>query len=323
MRRRSVTLPGSSLTELTLPLAGHVGELMTNPETDALEIAEHYNGCNPAPACAIAHLSHACALENGQPAPKLDGKDDDWPLDNMTRVFGEMQIASRYLARPDLLAGTLRTDDHPAHLRWTYDRDFLYMLAVCPQDGMTKDRNTQWPVVAGAGGTARWWGSDGLQIELAALPRRPQRPNPGIAIPGSANGRESNTANDDRIVKIAFKPSGVVLVQTGQIAKAASGPTLHWTDGPPQGAATAVKYGISVQRSSGRVTSYTIEAAIPRAWIDAPAAPIDPAAAGPAPAPAWRINVLRHRAGDLVSTSWSGPIVEDDDVGMMGALVGE
>jgi hypothetical protein len=35
------------------------------------------------------------------------------------------------------------------------------------------------------------------------------------------------------------------------------------------------------------------------------------------------VNILRHRANDLASMSWSGPVVNDDDVAMMGLLVGE
>jgi hypothetical protein len=63
------------------------------------------------------------------------------------------------------------------------------------------------------------------------------------------------------------------------------------------------------------VTGYAVEAAIPRSWVSGKIEGVR--------APAWRVNVLRHRAGDLASMSWSGPVVNDEDVGMMGLVVGE
>ena len=138
----------------------------------------------------------------------------------------------------------------------------------------------------------------------------------------------------DRVVKVAFKPAGVVLVQTGQVVQDGKGGVgITWKDGPPAGAAVAgIKYGISIQREGGRVVGYTVEAAIPRAWVEGEAkaetqnAKLQTQNEGDAAGvevPAWRVNVLRHRAGELVSASWSGPMVEDDDVGMMGAMMGE
>ncbi len=127
-----------------------------------------------------------------------------------------------------------------------------------------------------------------------------------------------------RVVQIAFKPAGVMLVKTGQVVHTAGGETaMVWHDGAPPvagsaeigGAQPVLKYGIVIDKQEGRVTGYTVEAAIPRAWVtgDAPAAR----------APAWRINVLRHRAADLASMSWSGPVVNDEDPAMMGVLLGE
>jgi hypothetical protein len=83
---------------------------------------------------------------------------------------------------------------------------------------------------------------------------------------------------------------------------------LEWTDG-----STGLKYGITTDRGG-----YTVELALPRKWFGVAGAV--GAVGGDAK---WRVNVLRHRGSDLVSTSWSGPVVDDWDLGMMGLLVGE
>jgi hypothetical protein len=80
-----------------------------------------------------------------------------------------------------------------------------------------------------------------------------------------------------------------------------------------------------VQRDGGRVVGYTVEAAVPRAWVEGEKRETEEVGTGEARVngPAWRLNVLRHRAGELVSSSWAGPVVGDEDVGMMGVVVGE
>jgi hypothetical protein len=129
----------------------------------------------------------------------------------------------------------------------------------------------------------RWWNADGVQIQLAG----------GLKIiPGQT-----------RIVTIAIKPSGIV--QTRQCIPDAGQP-LTFTDGPTglRSAVLAVHDG------------YIIELAIPRKWF-----PTDHDA--DPNIPAWRVNVLRHVHDSLRSSSWSGPLLDDADIGMMGALIGE
>ena len=114
----------------------------------------------------------------------------------------------------------------------------------------------------------------------------------------------------------------MVLVRTGQVTRDAKTgvPGVVWRDGAPAGSATAnVKYGIATLKQDGRVSGYSVEAAIPRAWVDGPNA----ATVEGTRAPAWRANVLWHRGAELTTTSWAGPLVDDDDVAMMGALLGE
>ncbi|HEY4329577.1 MAG TPA: hypothetical protein VGN88_07565 [Phycisphaerae bacterium] len=314
LRQRTMTLPASAAGEIVMPLASHVEALMEAPATETLELREAHAG-------AILRLGvklpiyRMHALDATMTAPKLDGDAADWPLDNQTRLFGEMKVATRLLTRPDFVAGSSPPDDKAASIRWTFDKDYLYMLAKCPQDSMSDDRNTEWPLrqVGDAPSAAtRWWGSDGLILQLATMP-------PAIAAAATPASPSDAT---DRILKIAFKPTGVVLIKTGQLVKdPKTAASIDWKDGPPipaAGMAAAnLRYGIAVQKQDGRILGYTIEAAIPRAWIDA--TPADAGSRGPA----WRVNVLRHRAADLVTASWGGPMVNDDDFAMMGVLLGE
>ena len=313
IRRRLAALAPTAAADITMPLAGHVESLLQAPGINTLELTEHHAG-------ALLRLPVQLPIyriHGTENPPKADGNPDDWPAlrdDPQTRVFGQMKVATHYLSRPDLLAASLRQDDQPALVRWTYDKDYLYMLARCDQDSISDERNTDWPLQdAGAGkeGAVRWWGSDGLQVELAAMP-----PTQRAAAATAPAGPDVY----DRVVKIAFKPAGVALIQTGMIEHDAKtgAASISWHDGPPapSGSSLSLKYGITLPRQEGHPVAYIVEAAIPRAWIDGP--PIDNVKS-----PAWRVNVLRHRAGDLSCTSWAGPIVHDNDVGMMGALLGE
>ncbi len=318
--RRTATLAPASLADVLVPLAGHLAALLEAPGVAELELTERFNGATlRLPVRLPVYRMHH--LEPGQ-LLRMDGMGDDWLLDTQTRVFGTMQLATRYLSRVDLLAAAARPDDQPASVSWTYDADYLYMLARCPQASISDDRTTEWPVAA-AGGAAgagtRWWGSDGLQLELGALDN-------GLWKSTGKPGEENPYA---RVLKIAFKPAGVLLVRTGQVVRDPRGmPAITWRDGPPPtppGVAvpmgvTGIKYGITTQQKDGRVSGYTVEAAIPRVWVEV----FPPAGAGPwMSPPAWRVNLLRHRAAELVSSSWSGPVVDDDDVAMMGAMIGE
>ncbi len=306
IRRRTISLAPSAAGLVTLPLAGHVQALMTAPVPNALEITERHGGAAlRLPVQLPIYRIHAVA--EGQSAPKLDGKTEDWPVDTQLRAFGIMQVKTRYLSRPDLLTGTVTPDEKPAEVRWVYDKDFLYMMAVCPQEAISDDRNTEWPNVA-AGAGVRWWGSDGLQVVLSPMPATPRA--------GDAPGAG---AVYNRLVKIAFKPAGVALVQNGAWAEKGGRLVPTWRDGPPAGGPATIKYAVTTQRKDGHPVAYVVEAAIPRAWIDGPKNGVIDGTR----APAWRVNVLRHRASDLTSASWAGPVVEDNDLGMMGALLGE
>jgi hypothetical protein len=324
LRRWRINVGASSVEEVELPLAGHVEQLTEVPGAEALEMTEHFNG-------AVLRLPvqlpvyRMKRLEEGAAVPRMDGVGDDWALGAMEKVFGEMKVGTRYLSRVDLLGGVMRGDEKAASVRWTYDADYIYMLAKCPQEGVSDDRNTEWPVVSGAGGSSRWWGTDGVQVVMAPMG------NSKLEI-GNRKSEEGG-AGGERVVRVGFKPSGVVMVQTGTVVLDAKGLVrVVWKDGAPvvSGRAGNLKYGVMVQRDGGRVVGYTVEAAVPRSWIEGTGAEganrrMGEAASeeGRINAPAWRLNVLRHRAGELVSSSWAGPVVGDEDVGMMGVVIGE
>jgi hypothetical protein len=303
--RRTARVPAEATGRVVLPMAGHLDSVVQAPGLQRLEITERHGGAAIRVPVGLP-LYRTRPLEN---APKLDGAGEDWPVDTPTRVFGEMKAGLRYLTRPDLTGGVVREDPQPAAVRWSYDADYLYVYARCPQPTVTDERNTEWPVEG-----RRWWGADGLQVQVADVA--------SVSGDGQAAGA--------RVVQVAFKPAGVMLVKTGRLSllgrEGAGGGggaegRVIWTEGPPAGMGGAVRYGIVVERRDGRVTGWAVEAAIPRAWVPGRVAPAGEAA--PVKRPAWRVNVLRHRAGDLASMSWSGPVVDDEDLGMMGLLVGE
>jgi hypothetical protein len=286
---RDMKVAAYGMDRLLLPVAGHLDSLLEGPRISNLQLSERAGG-------SILRLPVQLPIYRMKAAanpPRIDGRSDDWPMDAQTRSFGTMSVAMRYLSRPDLLTGAPRRDDEPAIVRWSFDNDNIYVLVRCPQALVSDERNTDWPEHDNAAGdSARWWGTDGLQLQFTTL-------SPARA------GAEKGAA---KVFDIAFKPGGVMMVRQAQL----KGPTLSkWTDGP-----TGVNYGIQIEKDQGRVAGYTVEAAIPRKWF----------AGGEnipnVPGPVLRVNVLRHRASDLASTSWSGPLVNDDDVSMMGLLVG-
>jgi hypothetical protein len=284
----------SALGRAELPLAGHLDSLTQEPGLQRVELTERHGGAAlRLPVDLPIYRTHAV-----EAAPRLDGEGADWPMDAQLKVYGEMKAGIRYLSRPDLMTASVRQDGGPAVIRWSYDQENLYFWARCPQERVSDERNTTWPMENG-----RWWGSDGLQVQVAAMERA-----------GDATRTLSAMVEAGRVVQIAFKPAGVMLVRTGRVVKGADGVSrMEWTEGGP--AAGGVKYGIAVEKKEGRVTGYAVEAAIPRSWVSGKIEGVR--------APAWRVNVLRHRAGDLASMSWSGPVVNDEDVGMMGLVVGE
>lgn len=278
------TIPAHGLRRVALPAAGHLDSLI-NLQPAIVSVTEKTGG-------AVLRLPVNLPIHRAAPVespPKVDGRGEDWLPSRPNTVYGPMPIGTRYLTRPQFLTGAIRHEATPATVQWAYDSDNLYLLARCPQETLTDERNTDWPA-QGAAGAARWWGSDGLQVQLASIP--------------VGNG----TAG--QVLDVAFKPGGVLLVRTGKVA--GDGTPIRWSDAQP---VTGIKYGIVIDKADGRTRGYSVEAAIPRRWIDDPQRPAN------APV-AWRVNVLRHRASDLVSTSWSGPLVSDDDVALMGILIG-
>ncbi len=284
--RRIVDVPGYRLADMVLPLTGHLDSLEMPLPPSALELSERHGG-------AFLQLPVALPICRMSPttAPlRIDGQAADWPAESQGKITGAMTAGFHYLSRPDLLRGNLRPDDSPAIARWTYDADYLYVLVRCPQSSVTDERNNDWPIQE-----QRWWGTDGVQIQLA-------------------DGRGGRTIK--RVVQLGFKPGGVMMTR---VAELRAGKETNWSDGAPAegGGGGVVRYGTSVEKADGRVAGYLVEAAIPRKWFES-------AAAGDQNVPpAWRVNVLRHRASDLASMSWSGPLVNDEDFGMMGLLVGK
>ncbi len=299
-----MTIGSIGAARVVLPLAGHLDSLLQLPDLQQLELTERHGGAAVrVPVDLPIYRMHAA-----QTPPKIDGRGDDWPVDNQLRVLGDMKVQLRYLSRPDLQTGSVRLDLSPAQIRWTFDQDYLYFYAQCPQEGMTDERNSEWPVQQG-----RWWGSDGLQVQLAELGDA----SPPATQPTTGENPKPESRIPKQVIQLAFKPAGVLLIRTARLAPAtATAPARWvWTDGQPPGQPGAVRYAINVEKRDGRVIGYSVEAAIPRSWASGTIEGIN--------APAWRINILRHRAGDLASTSWSGPVVNDEDLGMMGLLVGE
>ncbi|MGN6367230.1 MAG: hypothetical protein ACTHN5_03110 [Phycisphaerae bacterium] len=218
-------------------------------------------------------------------AVQINARPSEWPADTTIPAFGPMRIGTRYLSRTDLSSGRVRTDPQPALARFTYDDHFLYALIECPQPIISDERNNDWPTSLG-----RWWGTDGIQIEVAG-------------------GAAASGAFPKTVYQLAFKPGGAMLSRTLHYAP---NKPLDYVDALPT-TGGRVKYAINADKSDGKIRGYTLEVAIPRAWF--------PAVGGSSPS--WRINILRHRADTLTSTSWSGPVVNDEDIAQMGLLIGE
>jgi len=113
----------------------------------------------------------------------------------------------------------------------------------------------------------------------------------------------SRLADGSRVAHIAVKPGGAVLTRIGTV----NGANVDWTEAVPPG----LKYGIQT-----RADGYAVEMAMPRNWFANDAS-------GDPSRQVWRVNVLRHIGAQKLTTSWSGPVLDDADIGMMGLLVGE
>jgi len=105
-----------------------------------------------------------------------------------------------------------------------------------------------------------------------------------------------------RVIDIAAKPSGIAMVRSATLV---AGAGLIWTDGP-----TGLKWAVD---TSDR--GYSVELAIPRVWFT------DEYGADKT-LPLWRLNLLRHIGRTNQSMTWSGPVVDDEDIGMMGVVIG-
>ena len=285
---REVAVPAYGLSRVAVMAAGHLDALRESPHVTPVDISERNGGAMiRLPVLVPVHRMREVGTAG---PPKIDGRGDDWPQDSATRSFGPMPVGLRYLSRVDLLAGKAREEAEGASVKWTYDADYVYALVRCTQAVVVEEKTNEWPIVQ-----RRWWGADGVQILIS--------------------GGTSPAGKD--VYRLGFKPGGVALVRVAKVEKVEVGKKQVepvWADGP-----TGMKYGMVTDREG-----YTIEVAIPRKWFGKGAAVGDPMGGGRADVPAtWRVNVLRHRASESASSSWSGPVVDDLDLGMMGLLVGE
>ncbi len=233
-------------------------------------------------------------MRSVESAIKVDGKGTQWPTEEAPsqgrRQVIPMDVGMRYVSRPDLAGGlnaTARMDGSPSSARWTYDKNYVYVRVTCPQEQVSDERNNDWPWAGGVAGN-RWWGTDGVQVQIG-----------DVDVPIGAT---------KKVVQLGFKPGGAMMARMAEVQ---GNQRLAWKDGTPQGG--EVKYGMSVLKNDGRVEGYLVEVAIPRKWF---------AEIGGGGLPCWRVNVLRHRANDLASMSWSGPVMDDEDTAMMGLLIG-
>jgi len=281
------TIEGYGLARVGVKMAAHLESIRECPAlTDAL-VRERTGS-------AMVHLPLTVPIyrmKSFQMSPRVDGRGDDWPQDAAGAAFGPMPVGLRYLSRVDVLKGAVRQEQTPAIARWTYDNDFLYALIRCDQNGMSDEKNNEWPSQDG-----RWWGTDGVQVQVCG----------GGVLTGK------------KVFVVGIKPSGVVLTRVGKVESGMNTASIKWAEGPAN-----VKFGITTDK-----TGYLVELAIPRKWFSEPNPPATATGGGRSDgavggAALWRINILRHRASDLESASWSGPVVDDTDIGMMGLLVGE
>jgi hypothetical protein len=288
----AVELPGLGTRAATVNLQGHSAFLGDAARPFPMRITEQVGGTVvELPVVVPVHRMQAVI----QP-PRIDGRGTDWPVvPEDGSGIPPMSIALRYANKPDLLAARVRALDAPvaARAQWAYDADFLYVKIEVPQARVDDERTSEWPVAPGA--KARWWGTDGLQVQIAG------------------GGGALHLTPDTRVYDIGIKPSGTVLVR--QALLGADGRPGRWSDAPAGGGGTGLRFALSRHDLPGGQHGYSAELAIPRKWF-ASEHDLDPNL------PGWRVNVLRHESSTRVSSSWSGPLVDDDDLGMMGLLVG-
>jgi hypothetical protein len=281
--RGTFDIPAYGQLKWPLKLTGRLDSIREAPKLKQLELVERDHGV----VKEMQALVPIYRMRAAKDAPKIDGQILDWPMNTYFQSFGPMRVELTYDSRPGLLGGKMRRVDNAAEARWAFDKNYIYALIKCPQASVaTEDQHTnEWPLING-----RWWGTDGIQIQMA----------------GGGNGG-LRLAVGTRIVQLAIKPSGIALIKSGSVGGTGS---IAWADAQLAG----LKYAVNVDKNPGG--GYLIEVAIPRAWFpkdhDADEA-----------TPVWRINLMRHVGADMTSASWSGPVVGDLDVGMMGLLTGE
>ena len=282
-------VPAYGLAALPLKLVGHLDSIREGPKLSPLQLVERTNGASIELHAMVPVYRMRATVD----PPKVDGTGSDWKNDAYFQAFGPMRVELGYQNRGTLLTGKVRKVEAAgvagsagvAEARWTFDKDYVYALIRCPQGIMGDERHNEWPVV-GTGVGARWWGSDGVQVQMAG-----------------GGGGGGTLAAGVRVVQLGFKPSGIMVQKTATMGKDG---VAKWSESSLAG----LKYAVTTDKSG-----YTVELAIPRGWFPKDH-DLDPTV------PVWRVNVLRHVAGEMSSASWNGPVVGDGDVGMMGMLVG-
>jgi|GEM_PF-2680157 len=270
-----VTISPFGAAVLTLPLAGRLDSILAEPGAMPLSISERINGSQAdLPLQTPVHRTRAT-----NNAIKLDGRNDDWPLDMRAVRYGPMRVARRFANRPDLQNARVHEVDTPATAQWCYDATHVYAYIRVPQKKLKEERNNEWPLANSRSGVQRWFGSDGVQLLISG----------GVATGG-------------RTIIIGIKPSGVGLTRTITLPPNAPGKI---EDGP-QG----LRYAVTTDAEG-----YSVEVALPRKWF-ATEHDREPNI------PVWRVNIITHRHDTLTSASWSGPLVSDADLGIMGLLIG-
>ena len=144
--RRSFDAAPLGIAEIPLTLAGFIDAFDRVPAANStLELTERHNGALlQLPVQIPVYRTRGTAA-----AITINARPEEWPADTTIPAFGPMRIGARYLSRPDLSAGALRSDLQPALARFTYDDRFLYALIQCPQPLISDERNNDWPTTLG------------------------------------------------------------------------------------------------------------------------------------------------------------------------------
>jgi hypothetical protein len=289
--KRFVTIEPNGIARVRIPLAGHVESLRRTPRPQPISIRELTGGATIQiplilPIYRMRQLDPSIAL-------KIDGKPDDWSLDAIARDYGPMLIGTRYLSRAQLLNSNLTAEDGST------DTALGGGGAARPGKPDPQPATARWSYDAeNIYALITCTQSDISDEKNNDWPVENDRwwGTDGVQLTIASSGNLENK----RIVHIGVKPSGVVHTRSAILyPNTASTTDIKWSDAP-----SGLKYGIVNNR-----TNYTVELAIPRKWFENESS--------------FRLNLLRHRASDLTSTSWSGPLINDTDLSMMGLLVAE